>query len=119
MRIIKEFFLDKLISGLIDFIKEKKGENLRVIDVENVSSVGRYIFIVTTTSLPHSNALSKYIIDYVKENDKRPVQYSQSTEVNNPWQLIDAGDIIFNVFLQETRELYSLEKIYAKGVVIH
>jgi len=108
--------LDKLLEGLVEFIKEKKGEDIKMIDVEKISSVGKFIIIITATSLPHANALSKHVIDYIKENDKRRINYNYNTETNNPWQLIDAGDIIINIFQAETRLLYSLEKIYSKGV---
>jgi len=107
------------IKKIIDFIESKKGENLVVIDISEVSVISDYVFIVTANSTTHSNSLAKYIVDFFLESGNANMLYNKNLTLDNPWILIDAKDIIINIFLQETREFYSLEKLYFKGKIIY
>lgn len=107
------------VKKVIDFIESKKGENLVVIDIREISIIADYIFIVTANSTTHSNSLAKYIIDFFIESSYGDMLYNKNLTLNNPWLLIDAKDIVIHIFLQETREFYSLEKLYFKGKIIY
>lgn len=114
----KKIDLD-FVKKVIDFIESKKGENLVVIDIKEISVIADYIFIVTANSTTHSNSLAKYILDFFIESGYGDMLYNKNITLNNPWILIDAKDIIIHIFLHETREFYSLEKLYFKGKIIY
>ncbi len=107
-----------MLDGLLDLIDEKKGENLEVIDVSEITSIARYIVIVTTRTSVHSNSLAKHIIDYFFKNAPK-LLYTKTPKYNNPWILIDALEIIVHIFMPEVRTFYSLEKLYFKGKKIN
>jgi ribosome-associated protein len=88
------------------------------IDVGQITSIAKYIIVVNSTSLVHSNSLAKYLIDFFKQGNIDSL-YKKNIELNNPWILIDASDIIVNIFLNETREFYSIEKIFFKGKIVY
>jgi len=111
--------MEKIVENLIKLIDEKKGENIIVIDVDETSGFAKYIFIVTVNSLVHSKSLGKYIIDFFIENELKKFLYSKHIETSNPWVLIDGGNIIVHLFMQDTREYYELEKLYFKGKMIY
>jgi len=102
---------------LIGLIEDKKGENIVVIDVSQITTIANYIVIITATSMVHANSLSRYIIDFFSEHNKNGL-YTKKEEKDNPWILIDTSDIIVHIFQKETREYYNLEKIYFKGRMI-
>lgn len=102
----------------MDIIDSKKGEDIIAIDVSDVTSIARYIIVVTTTSTVHSNSLAKHILDFFENNKLRELLFNKNPELNNPWILIDATDIIINIFQREARDFYALEKLYFKGKMI-
>ena len=118
MEISTEKELD-FIKKLIDFIESKKGENLIVIDISEIMLIASYVVIVTANSITHSNSLTKYILDFFIQSEYKDMLYQKNFTLDNPWILIDAKDIIVHIFLEETREFYSLEKLYFKGKTIY
>jgi ribosome-associated protein len=102
---------------LIELIDEKKGEDIKVIDVSEITSIAKYIVIVTTMTNVHSNSLAKYVLEYFET--KAPYMLlTKNPTYNNPWVLIDGADIIVHILLPEARNFYSLEKLYFKGKII-
>ncbi len=111
--------MESIVNGLIKLIDEKKGENLVVLDMEESTNFTRYIFVATINSLTHSKSLGKYIVDYFIENGLKNSLYTKKIDEANPWILIDCGSIVVHLFTKETREYYSLEKLYFKGKMIY
>jgi len=103
---------------MLKLLDSKKAEDITAIDISDVSSMAKYIIIVTANSSVHSRTLAKYIIDFFKENNLNNYLFNKSIDFNNPWILIDASDFIINIFLSETREFYNLEKLFFKGKII-
>lgn len=108
--------MDKILKDLIELINSKQGANLVVIDVVGLTTICDFIYVVTANSLVHSRSLSQYIIDFFNQNNL--LKKNITSDLNNPWVLIDGGNIIVNIFLKETREFYNLEKLYFNGKVI-
>jgi ribosome-associated protein len=109
--------MDKLLKDLFELIDSKQGINPILIDIRDISSISDYIMIVTANSLVHSGSLAKYVQDFLDIHDSNN-SCKKNIDLNNPWVLIDGGDIIINIFLKETREFYNLEKLYFNGKVV-
>ena len=108
----------KILSGLLEVLNEKKGENITVFDVENITTVAKYIIIATANSNVHSAGLARSIIDFFKNNDLGNLLFSKGPDTNNPWILIDGTDYVIHIFLAETRNFYSLEKLFFKAKLL-
>jgi ribosome-associated protein len=102
----------------VELLNEKKGENITIIDVDKISNIAKYIIIVSANSTVHSASLSGYVIDFFKSNNSGELLFTRSPDTNNPWILIDGTDYLINIFLGETRNFYSLEKLFHKGNII-
>lgn len=76
--------------------------------MRKVSTITDYFIIVTGTSIAHIQALAKYIIETVKEKPINPIR-----NFDNNWVLLDFGDFIVHLFLEETRNYYGLEGLWA------
>lgn len=107
--------MENFITDLISLINEKSGENLKVYDVSEITTVTKYVFIITANSTVHAQSLTKTITDFLITNDFGKFLMSKNIQTNNPWILIDASDFIFHIFDTESREFYNLEKLYVRG----
>ena len=97
----------KLAAKVLD---EKLAEDLRIIDISEVSTIGDYFIIATGKNINHVRALADYVIE---ELDKNKVFCKQSEGYGNAnWILLDYGDFIIHLFDHESREYYNLERIW-------
>lgn len=109
----------QIVDELLQLLVTKKAENIVGIDITNQTSIADFVIIVTANSTPHASSLGKAVVDYFMENNHKDFLYKRNVEMNNPWILVDAKDIIVHIFMAEEREFYNLEKIYTKGTRIY
>ena len=102
-----KIFLKKIIKDLNDL----KDIDINFIDIKNRSSLGDFLLIVTGSSSRHINSIARKIIENYKKK-VISVEGLKSTE----WVIVDFGDIILNIFKQDAREHYSLEKIWQSNL---
>lgn len=97
-------------------LEEKKGEDIRIIDISSVSVIADYFIIANGTNTNQVQAL----VDNVQEAlFKAGVEAKQVEGYNTAsWILLDFNDIIVHVFSQEDRLFYDLERIWRDGTLI-
>ena len=96
-----------------DALSDKKGEDLKIIDITGVSVLADYFIIATGNSDSQVNAL----VDNVEEELHKagyPLKQREG-RANSSWILLDFGDIIVHVFDKENRLFYDLERIWKDG----
>jgi ribosome-associated protein len=93
-------------------VDDKKGEDILVLDVGDIMGIVD-AFVITHASNPR---LVRAIVDEVREQmsvlagvKPRSVEGLDDTT----WVLLDYGDLIVHVFLEETREFYGLERLWS------
>ncbi len=94
-------------------LDDKKGEDIRVIDISQVSVVADYFIIANGNSDSQVRAL----VDNVEEElEKAGYTLKQREGYNGgSWVLLDFGDIIVHIFDKENRVFYDLERIWRDG----
>ena len=97
-------------------IYDKKGQDIKVIDIHNVSVIADYFVIASGTN---SNQVQA-IVDNVEEQLGRAGFEAKQIEGNrnSSWILMDYGDVIVHVFDEENRLFYDLERIWRDGKVL-
>ena len=97
-------------------IDDKKGQDIKVIDIHNVSVISDYFVIASGTN---SNQVQA-IVDNVEEQLGRAGFEAKQIEGNrnSSWILMDYGDVIVHVFDEENRLFYDLERIWRDGKVL-
>ena len=97
-------------------IDDKKGQDIKVIDIHNVSVIADYFVIASGTN---SNQVQA-IVDNVEEQLGRAGFEAKQIEGNrnSSWILMDYGDVIVHVFDEENRLFYDLERIWRDGEVL-
>ncbi len=94
-------------------LEDKKGEDIKIIDISNVSVLADYFIIANGNNKNQVQAL----VDNVQEElDKVGVQVKQVEGYRTGnWILLDYGEIIIHVFSKEDRLFYDLERIWRDG----
>ena len=94
-------------------LDEKKGMNLKLIRIDEVSSLADYFLICTGTSNTHVRTLcdyAEYTMDQLGEK-----LLGREGHRGNSWELLDYGSVVVHVFTEEAREFYALERLWADG----
>ena len=96
----------KMASIAYHALDSKKGEDIQVIDISEISVLADYFIIANGTSNSQVQA------ELAKEGFilKQREGYGLGT-----WVLLDYGDIIVHVFDKENRLFYDLERIWRDG----
>ncbi|MEM2117212.1 MAG: ribosome silencing factor [Thermoplasmata archaeon] len=96
------------IKKIVKLIEDKKGENTIVLDLGSLTWITDYFVITSGTSLIQTKAIAENIIENVKET---PISVEGIED--GKWILIDYDEIIVHIFLDEVRNYYKLEKLWA------
>lgn len=105
--------IKKMAALAVSAMEDKKAEDIRVIDISEVSVLADYFLIASGKNRNQLQALA----DEVEERLGRagfPIKQSEGYDSAN-WILLDFGDIIVHLFDQENRLFYDLERIWRDG----
>ena len=106
----------KMASLAYKALDDKKGEDIRVIDISEVSVLADYFIIANGNSDSQVRAL----VDNVEEElAKAGYEVKQREGYGlGSWVLLGFGDIIVHVFDKENRLFYDLERIWKDGKTV-
>ncbi|MDR1017293.1 MAG: ribosome silencing factor [Lachnospiraceae bacterium] len=106
-----------ILHDLYKLLDEKKGENIKIIDIKGLSIMSDYFVIVSGNNLHHIDALVSHTEKFMKDNGIEMKQREGSG--NADWILLDYGDIIIQIFTKDSRIFYDLDHIWADGKVLN
>ena len=89
----------------------KKGMDIKLLRINDVSSLADYFLICTGTSNTHVKTLCDYA-EYTLEQLGEPM-LGREGHRGNSWELLDYGSIVVHVFTEEARQFYALERLWA------
>ena len=94
-------------------LNDKKAEEIRVIDISDISPLADYFVIATGANTNQIQAM----VDAVEEELGRQGHTVKQIEGNrtSSWILMDYRDIIVHIFSKEDRLFYDLERIWTDG----
>lgn len=97
-------------------LEEKKGEDIKIIDISEISVMADYFVIANGMNMSQVQAL----VDNVEEKLHKAGFEMKRMEGNrsSTWVLLDFGDVVIHVFDSEDRLFYDLERIWSDGKVI-
>lgn len=95
-------------------LDDKKGKEIRVLEIEKLTTIADYFVICSGSSNTQINALCGAVEKKMEEEcGEKPLHregYRDGT-----WVLLDYGCIAIHVFSQEAREFYSLDRLWSDG----
>lgn len=101
-----------LAREAVRLIKDHKGENVVVIDLNDVSIPTSYFVVAEADNPTHAKAL----VNALREGlPMKPLQSEGLSE--RRWIVLDYGDIVVHVLEKEAREFYDIESLWADHIV--
>lgn len=97
-------------------LSDKKGEDIRVIDISGVSVLADYFIIAHGNSDSQVSALVDSVEEQLLKAGHKLIQ--REGKASGRWVLLDFGDLIVHVFDKENRLFYNLERIWQDGKTI-
>ncbi|MCH4279174.1 MULTISPECIES: ribosome silencing factor [Clostridia] len=103
----------KMVKIAYQALDEKKGEDIKIINLEGISVLADYFIIANGTNSSQVQAL----VDNVEEELHKAGYSLKQREgySNGNWVLLDFGDLIVHIFDRENRLFYDLERIWRDG----
>lgn len=98
----------KKIANILDC---NKATDVEVLKVEGLTDLTQYLVIATGNSNPQIKALGGYVEEILEDEDDFRTHHSEGYS-NTGWVLLDYGHVLVNIFDEETRAKYSLEKLW-------
>jgi ribosome-associated protein len=89
---------------------EKRALDLIVLDVQRVSGIADYFLICSGRSTTHITTIMDAIREELKADGARPLHAEGQPE--SGWVLLDYGDVLIHLFLEDTRAYYALERLW-------
>ena len=90
----------------------KKGEDIVALDVGDILSITDAFVITSASNSRHVRTIVDEIERAMKEHASVPPTSVEGLD-DATWVLLDYGDIVVHVFLDETRAYYELERLWA------
>ncbi|MCI6553978.1 MAG: ribosome silencing factor [Lachnospiraceae bacterium] len=97
----------------IQALEDKKAEDIRIIDIRQVSILADYFIIASGTNRSQIQAMTDNVSEVLGRSGTALRQVEGYDTAN--WILMDFGDIIVHIFDKENRLFYNLERIWQDG----
>jgi len=104
-----ELLLGSVLQGLF----EKKGKDVLKIDLRKLESrITDYFIICHGSSVNQIDSLCDSVEDTVRKETGEKPSHIEGLD-NCFWVLLDYGNVVVHIFLEEYRQFYSLESLWA------
>ena len=108
-----------MVKDILSIIEEKKGSDILVLDIQDISLLADYFILCTVDSGRQLNAIVESVIPEMKTRGMYSLSGVEGTS-DSGWLLIDFGDIVIHLFTPQQRAFYALDKLWKEAkVVVH
>ena len=94
-------------------LEEKKADDVRVIDIADISVIADYFVIAGASNLNQIQAMMDAVEEAMYKEGYTCAQKEGNR--NSSWILMDYKDVIIHLFSKEDRLFYDLERIWQDG----
>lgn len=102
----------ELANHITDVIVDKQGEDVLILDLQEVTTFTDYFVICTTTSRRQLDALQSAIREAMKQDEKNRLAMNVEGDADSGWILLDYNSVIVHLFDEEMRAYYQLEELW-------
>jgi ribosome-associated protein len=95
---------------------DKRAIDLMVLNLEGLSSVADFFLVCSARSAPQADTIAEAVRGALRAEGVRPRHNEGSAE--SGWLLLDYGDVVVHVFLEETRGFYALERLWGDAPLL-
>ncbi|MEG0777411.1 MAG: ribosome silencing factor [Oscillospiraceae bacterium] len=101
----------QMAEKIVEVLSKKIGRDLKLLKIANISVLADYFVICTANSSTQIKSLCDEV-EKVMEDLGEPVIHREGYRAGG-WVLLDFGCVIVHVFMEEAREFYGLERLWA------
>ncbi|MCG9896017.1 MAG: ribosome silencing factor [Fimbriimonadaceae bacterium] len=98
----------QLLAKLAD---DMKAERIETLDLRRKSPLTDFFLICSGNSNVHADAIAEKVLERAREQGIRPYRKSDNGQ-RDGWILVDFGDVILHVMLEEKRQFFDLESLW-------
>lgn len=102
---------DKLVDVITEALLEKKGEDITILDVHELTTLTDKFVICHATSDVQIKALANNVIEATKKKLGEAV-WKEEGRNSRRWVILDYVNVVVHIFKKELREYYNLEKMW-------
>ena len=103
----------EILKIAIKAIDSKRGENIKVLKVGDLTILANYFVIANGNSSTQVKALADEVEFKLSEAGLEPHRTEGFQGAN--WIVLDSVDVVFHIFHKETRDFYDLERLWQDG----
>ncbi|HIV85631.1 MAG TPA: ribosome silencing factor [Candidatus Monoglobus merdigallinarum] len=105
---------NETVNKIVKILDGKKGRDIEVINISELTTMADYFVIVTGGSDTQVKALCDNLEEELEKDGIVPVNKEGYRTAQ--WILLAYDEVIVHIFLEETREFYSLERVWKDGL---
>lgn len=94
-----------------------KGVNLKVYDVRGKSSLADFFIVGSANNTTQANAMAEEIANQMRRHGHETIS-REGVKKEADWTLLDFGDIIIHIFLDLSRDSYSIDELWQDATPI-
>jgi ribosome-associated protein len=105
-----------LLNSIMKGIFEKNGKNVLKIDLRKLENrITDYFVICHAASTTQVSAICDSVDDTARKAGQKP-QHIEGLD-NSFWVLLDYGEVVVHIFLEEYRNFYNLESLWSDAKI--
>lgn len=104
---------DESVVGAAKQLFMKRAEDVRVINVSDLTVVAEYFILASGRSDVHVKSLCDDIQKFMFESGRQHLRLEGYRE--GRWIVMDYGDLLIHIFHKREREFYGLERLWTNG----
>ena len=104
---------EEMLKSIVKALDSKKAENIQAIGIKDLTIIADYFVIANGTNTTQTKALADEVEFKLGQLGKKPTRTEGYTGSN--WIILDYSDIVVHIFYKETRDFYSLERLWSDG----
>ena len=86
---------------------------MTLLDIRELTTIAEFFVICTATSTVHVRALAEEVLLGMKEDLNRRGRVEGAP--SDGWMIVDFGDVMVHIFVEEKRSYYALEELWAEA----
>ena len=106
--------VDRIRAALVS----KKGENIVVLRIAEVSSVADYMVLCSGLNNPHLRALADEVAKQLRLETPPVAAHRRAGSVESEWLVLDYFDFVVHLFTPQMRSYYALEQLWKDAPVV-
>lgn len=106
----------ELMEKIVQLLDDKKAQNIKVMEIKDVSLIADYFIICTGTSNTQIKAIADNLEDTLKKEDI--IFLDKEGYDSAKWILMDYGNIVVHIFDKDSRNFYNLERLWSDAIYI-